>query len=58
MDYNRILKITADAKYMFNGNQVIVFNRTNRQWLKISKECYDILMLYNGKHTIKTLMEL
>lgn len=57
MNYKQILKISSDAKYMFNGDKVIIFNRTNRQWLKISKECYDILMQYNGNYTIQTLMD-
>ena len=36
--------ISDNAKYLFHNDQAIILNRTNRQWIKISKECYEVLM--------------
>lgn len=51
-----VMQISSNAKYMFHGDEVIIFNRTNKQWLKMSKECYDILMIYNNS-SIEEMMK-
>ena len=50
--------ISDNAKYLFHNDQAIILNRTNRQWIKISKECYEVLMQCNGKYTIKELLHM
>nr|WP_297932700.1 radical SAM protein [uncultured Blautia sp.] len=55
---NEMLIISDNAKYLFRNDQVIILNRTNRQWVKVSRECYDVLMQCNGKYTIKELLEM
>lgn len=55
---NEIMHISDNAKYLFHNDQTIILNRTNRQWLKVSKECYDILIKCNGKYSIQEIMEM
>lgn len=51
MEKNNNVRIVSDnAKYLFHSDQVIIINRTNRQWMKVSKECYDILTQCNGSN--------
>lgn len=33
------------TKFLFNKDEAIVLNRLNGQWIKIPKQCYDILEL-------------
>ncbi|WMM26568.1 radical SAM protein [Tissierella sp. MB52-C2] len=37
------LYLSPSIRFLFNNNRVIVFNRRNGSWMKISRECYDIL---------------
>lgn len=39
----RIIRFSNMARFLFNEDKVIVLNRLNGQWIKISKQCYDIL---------------
>ncbi len=55
---NEMLIISDNAKYLFRNDQAIILNRTNRQWVKISRECYDVLRQCNGKYTIKEMLEM
>lgn len=43
-DSNRLF-FSSSTKFLFNGDQAIVLNRLNGQWMKIPKQCYDILMM-------------
>ena len=52
---DQLIVISSNAKFLFRDEQVIIFNRTNRQWLKLSKQCYEIIMNYNN-HTVDELM--
>ena len=53
---NEIMQISDNAKYLFHNDQTIILNRTNRQWLKVSKECYDILIKCSGKYSVQEIM--
>ena len=55
---NDVMIVSDNAKYLFHSDQVIIINRTNRQWMKVSKECYDILTQCNGKYSIQGIMEM
>lgn len=55
---NDVMIVSNNAKYLFHSDQVIIINRTNRQWMKVSKECYDILIQCNGKYSIQGIMEM
>lgn len=57
MKTKNTIVLSNNMKCLFNQDDVIIFNRTNRQWLKIPKECYDILLLCNNKYTVEELME-
>ena len=37
------MSFSDSTKFMFNADSVIIFNRLNGQWIKISRECYEIL---------------
>lgn len=41
------IRFSNMAKFMFNEDQAIIFNRLNGQWIKVPKQCYDILELCN-----------
>ncbi|MBN1046539.1 radical SAM protein [Clostridium botulinum] len=57
MDKNLIMKFSDTARFMFNKDEVIICNRLNGLWIKISKECYDILKLgENSKITVEKLL--
>lgn len=43
----------STIKLMENGNRVIVFNRLNGQWLKLSTECYELLLVAAQKAMTK-----
>lgn len=46
------------TKAMVHGNRAIIGNRRNGKWIKISKECYEILKLAEGeKATTNELIE-
>lgn len=51
----KIISIPPTARYMLHDDKVIILNRTNGQWMKVSKECSDILMEYNQKITYEEL---
>lgn len=38
-------RFTADMRVIENGNKVIILSRDGGAWLKISKQCYDVLNL-------------
>ena len=40
---NKCMSFSDSTKFMFNADSVIIFNRLNGQWIKISRECYEIL---------------
>ncbi len=54
---DKLINISSNAKFIFNNDDVIIINRTNRKWLKFPKQCYDIIMGYNQKHTYKKLLD-
>lgn len=37
--------LSNTTKFLFNKDEAIVLNRLNGQWIKIPKQCYDILEL-------------
>lgn len=37
------IRFSNTARFLFNGDNVIVLNRLNGQWIKIPKQCYEIL---------------
>ena len=37
------LRYLPNLRYIENENKVIMVNRNNGQWLRISKECFGIL---------------
>ena len=55
---NDVMIVSDNATYLFHSDQVIIINRTNRQWMKVSKERYDILTQCNGKYSIQGIMEM
>ena len=44
MSKDLLVKFRENARFMFNEDEVIICNRLSGLWLKISKECYDILL--------------
>lgn len=54
---NMLIKFCDTARFMFNKDEVIICNRLNGLWIKISKECYDILMIgQNSEITVEKLL--
>ena len=47
MEDTKRIRFSNMAKFMFNEDQAIIFNRLNGQWIKVPKQCYDILELCN-----------
>lgn len=45
MDCFKAICFSNTTKFLFNNEEVIILNRLNGQWIKISKECYDILVM-------------
>lgn len=43
----KTIRFSNMTKFMFNEDQAIIFNRLNGQWIKVPKQCYDILELCN-----------
>ncbi len=43
MEDTKRIRFSNMAKFMFNEDQAIIFNRLNSQWIKVPKQCYDIL---------------
>lgn len=56
MSKDLLVKFRENARFMFNEDEVIICNRLSGLWLKISKECYDILKL--GESNNLTVEEL
>ncbi|MDU1003445.1 radical SAM protein [Clostridium butyricum] len=57
MDKNLLIKFSGNARFMFNEEEVIICNRLNGLWIKISKECYEILKVgENSKFTVEKLL--
>lgn len=57
MNKNILMKFNNTARFMLNKDEVIVCNRLNGLWIKISKECYDILKLgEDSKITVEKLL--
>ena len=47
MEDTKTIRFSNMTKFMFNEDQAIIFNRLNGQWIKVPKQCYDILELCN-----------
>lgn len=45
MLFDPIVKLQSTVKIMENESQVIVCNRLNGQWVKMPKDCYDIIKI-------------
>ncbi len=43
MNKNDIIEFSKNIKFLFNKDQVIILNRLNGQWIKISNEVFEIL---------------
>lgn len=43
MEDTKTIRFSNMTKFMFNEDQAIIFNRLNGQWIKVPKQCYDIL---------------
>ena len=48
MEDTKTIRFSNMTKFMFNEDQAIIFNRLNGQWIKVPKQCYDILELCNN----------
>ncbi|PZD93996.1 hypothetical protein DNH61_21155 [Paenibacillus sambharensis] len=44
------MKISDSSRTLFHGDRVILMNRKTGAWLKISKECFDILEVALEQH--------
>ena len=40
---NSFLRFTRNYRNIVNGNKVVIVNRDTGMWMRISKECFDIL---------------
>lgn len=49
MDKNKVIRFANTAKFLFNGDNTIVINRLNGQWIKIPRQCYEILLHCSDK---------
>ena len=47
MEDTKVIRFSNMTKFVFNEDQTIIFNRLNGQWVKVPKQCYDILELCN-----------
>lgn len=43
MDYKKVIRFSNMTKFLFNNDEVIALNRLNGQWIKMPKQCYEIL---------------
>ncbi|WP_024833338.1 radical SAM protein [Ruminiclostridium josui] len=51
-------RFTEDSRIITNNDRVLIVNRDNGSWLKISKQCYDVLTLgIQHNLTINELLE-
>ncbi len=46
---NKVIHFANTAKFLFNGDNTIVINRLNGQWIKIPRQCYEILLHCSDK---------
>ncbi|QUL56256.1 radical SAM protein [Paenibacillus tritici] len=54
------MNLSENCKILFNTNRVVILNRENGAWMRISKECYDILeeSIRNNESQEELLMRL
>ncbi len=53
------LYFSSATKFLFNKDKVIVLNRLNGQWIKIPKQCYDLLMMcIREKYSLSQLLKM